>query len=162
MRFYSMDFHKSTAIGKKFYSPILICLAIFFFSMPSGLLGQMERILNYDTQIEVNSDRSITVTEFIQVYVNGDRIKRGITRRLPQKRNLNGKTVSVKYQILEVEKDGQEEPYHTESNGDLMMYLGSRDVFLSPGNYQYKIKYRVPDQIGFFDDYDEIYWNAIG
>lgn len=129
---------------------------------PVFLFAQTERILNYDTQIEVNTDRSITVTEFIEVYVTGDLIKRGITRRLPKNRNMNNRTVRMKYEILEVEKDGQEEPYHREDNGDIMLYLGSRDILLQPGKYQYKIKYRVPDQITFWDEYDEIYWNAIG
>jgi uncharacterized membrane protein YgcG len=136
-----------------------------FFLIISGIsLGaQTERILNYDTQIEVHEDRSITVTEFIEVYVAGDRIKRGITRSLPTRRNLNDKSVRVRYQILEVEKNGVTEPYHQESSGqNLMLYLGSQDVLLDHGVYSYKIKYRVPDQIGFFEDYDEIYWNAIG
>jgi hypothetical protein len=72
-----------------------------FFLIISGIsLGaQTERILNYDTQIEVHEDRSITVTEFIEVYVAGDRIKRGITRSLPTRRNLNDKSVRVRYQI---------------------------------------------------------------
>ncbi|MBK8501224.1 MAG: DUF2207 domain-containing protein [Saprospiraceae bacterium] len=140
----------------------IICLVfLWFFGTVPGY-SQQERILNYDTQIELHKDRSITVTEFIEVYVNGDIIKRGLTRRLPTQRNLNGKSVSVKYDILEVEKNGQPEPYRKESNNGLMLYLGSADVFLNPGVYQYKIKYQVPDQIGFFDDYDELYWNAIG
>ena len=53
-------------------------------------------------------------------------------------------------------------PYRKEDSGDIMLYLGSRDVFLTPGNYRYKIKYRASNQIGFYDDYDEIYWNALG
>ncbi|MCB0664310.1 MAG: DUF2207 domain-containing protein [Saprospiraceae bacterium] len=140
----------------------LLCLIFSCLLLLPGSYGQTERILNYDTQIEVNTDRSITVTEFIEVYVNGDKIKRGITRRLPKNRNMKGRTTRMDYEILEIEKNGQEEPYHREEHGDIMLYLGSRDVLLQPGTYQYKIKYRVPDQITFWDDYDEIYWNAIG
>lgn len=136
-------------------------ILFFFFSVP--LVAQNERILNYDTQIEVFEDRSIMVTEFIEVYVKGDLIKRGITRSLPTRRNLNDNSVSVRYEILEVEKNGTPEPYHQESSGgSLMLYLGSQDVLLEPGVYSYKIRYRVPGQIGFYGDYDEIYWNAIG
>lgn len=138
-------------------------LAIFLILFLCGaVVAQEERIISYDTQIEVQKDRSIIVTELIQVYVTGDIIKRGITRNLPQSRYLNDKEVSVKYKILEVEKNGISEPYHTEDSGDLMLYMGEKDVFLSPGIYSYKIKYRVSGQIGFYDDYDEIYWNAIG
>lgn len=124
--------------------------------------AQAERILSYDTQIEVHEDRSITVTEFIEVYAAGVEIKRGITRSLPSKRYLKDQLVSMSYKILEVEKDGQPESYRLESSGDQILYIGRRDVFLNPGTYRYKIKYKVPHQIAFFDDYDEIYWNAIG
>ena len=130
--------------------------------MTSGAARSVEKILHYDTQIEVMVDRSITVTEFIEVNVTGDKIKRGITRFLPTSRNLNEKSVQVKYEILEIEKNGVSEPYREADEGGLMLYLGQRDVILNPGVYQYKIKYRVPNQIGFFDTYDEIYWNAIG
>ncbi len=124
--------------------------------------SQEEKILHYDVNIEVQSDRSISVVEFMEVQVGGDRIKRGITRRLPTQRLLNGQEVRVKYKKIEIEKDGRPEPYHVEKGQDLMLYVGRKEVLLEPGVYQYKIKYRVPNQIGIYGDYDEIYWNAIG
>ncbi len=45
--------------------------------------AQQEFIKNYDTKIEVRTDRSVEITEFIEVYVGGNVIKRGITRSLP-------------------------------------------------------------------------------
>ena len=36
------------------------------------------------------------------------------------------------------------------------------DVFLDNGEHDYEIKYRTTRQIGFFADYDELYWNATG
>ena len=125
--------------------------------------AQQEFIKNYDTKIEVRTDRSVEITEFIEVYVGGNVIKRGITRSLPVRRSLNGRNVRMNYEIIEVVKNGEDEPYHTESEGrDLMLYLGERDVILDHGFYNYRIKYRATDQIAFFEDYDEIYWNAIG
>mgnify|MGYP003805630473 CR=1 FL=1 len=125
--------------------------------------SQTEKIFSYDVQIDIHPDRSILVTEYIDVYVNGDLIKRGITRSLPPRRNLNGHSMRMHYKILKVERDHKPEPYHTESgeNG-LTLYLGQQDVFLDPGRYLYMIQYEVNDQIGFFEDYDELYWNAIG
>ncbi len=140
---------------------LFICLMCICCLGGSGY-AQTEKILNYDIQIEVHTDRSITVTEYIEVNVTGDQIKRGITRNLPTRRNLNEESVKMKYQIIEVKKNGATEPYRKTSEQGLMLYLGQKDVLLDPGVYQYKIKYRVADQIGFFDDYDEIYWNAIG
>ena len=69
----------------------------------------------------------------------------------------------MKYDIIKVEKNQQAEPYFSEySDNDFTIYIGQREVFLTNGIYEYMIQYRVPNQIGFFDDYDEIYWNAIG
>ncbi len=143
---------------RKFFVPLLWLVLSSF-----SLRAQQERILNYDVQIEVNRDRSIMVTEFIEVQVTGDVIKRGITRNLPTQRDLNGQQVGVRYSIREVAKNGEKESYHTESgNGQMVLYLGERDVYLDPGVYTYKIRYRVPNQIEFYDEYDEIYWNVIG
>ena len=140
------------------YLIFIICL-----TLQIQVDAQQEYIKNYDTKIEVQTDRSVLITEFIEVYVGGNIIKRGITRNLPVRRNLNGRNVRMNYDIIEVVKDGEDEPFHTESQGrDLMLYLGQRDVILEHGYYNYRIKYRATDQVAFFEDYDEIYWNAIG
>jgi hypothetical protein len=143
------------------FAGLMACIGWLFFT--GNIQAQDERILDYHTEIEVRTDRSILVTETLKVRVTGAVIKRGITRFLPGQRELNEARVRVNYHILEVKRDGKRERYHTESSGGgKMMYLGSKDVFLDPGVYTYVIKYRVNDQIGFFEDYDEIYWNAIG
>lgn len=139
------------------------CLLLVTVFMSLTVQAQNERILNYKTKIEVNEDRSITVTELIKVHVEGYVFKRGITRYLPTTRYLNDRLINVHYDIEMVLKDGIKEPYHTESQGNgIVMYLGYPDVFLEPGDYTYTIVYSVKDQIGFYDDYDEIYWNAVG
>ncbi len=35
-------------------------------------------------------------------------------------------------------------------------------MFLRPGEYTYTIKYRVDRELGFFKDFDELYWNVTG
>ena len=125
--------------------------------------AQSERIIDYHTDISLNSNRSIIVAERIQIYAAGQNIKRGITRNLPAYRMLKENKMRMKYDILEVKKNGVEEPYFMEGNGDdEVLYIGSRDVFLKPDIYTYEIKYHLPNQIAFYDDFDEFYWNAIG
>ncbi len=141
---------------------LTITASCLFMLVCSILSAQEERIISYDTHIEVFTDRSIEVTEDISVYVAGDIIKRGITRNLPYSRYLNDRKANVRYNILEVLKNGTPEPFHTQDNGDLVLYVGQRDVLLTPGIYDYTIKYRVKNQIGFYENFDEIYWNAIG
>ncbi len=134
---------------------------IFFllWMLPLYLHAQQERITNYDIAISINTDRSIEVTETIAVVAAGQTIKRGIVRRLPTYQ----KGQNVRYQLQEVLRDGQSEPYHTSSDGsNLNVYIGEEDVYLDPGNYTYTIRYLALNQVRFFEDFDEIYWNAIG
>src|SRR5690606_22190572 len=47
------------------------------------------------------------------------------------------------------------------ANG-VRVYIGQSDVLLRPGTYTYRISYVTTGQIGFFADYDELYWNVTG
>lgn len=125
--------------------------------------GGTERIISFHSDINVDKKSGLSVTEDIKVHSLGINIKRGIYRALPLSRNLNNKTQKVKYNIISVKKDGVEEDYHEETgDGYLKIYVGNKDVVLSPGDYKYEIKYKTENQIGFFDKYDEIYWNVNG
>ena len=55
------------------------------------------------------------------------------------------------------------EPFHTErrSNG-VRVYIGSADISLPPGEHEYRLLYRTTRQLGFFDGFDELYWNVTG
>ncbi|MFP3593257.1 DUF2207 domain-containing protein [Chryseobacterium sp. SIMBA_038] len=123
----------------------------------------IERITSFHSDINVDKKSALNITENINVHSLGINIKRGIYRALPLSRNLNNKTQKVKYDIISVKKDGVEEDYHEETgDGYLKIYVGNKDVILSPGDYKYEIKYKTENQIGFFDKYDEVYWNVNG
>src|SRR5690606_21986881 len=117
-----------------------------------------------DTDIEVLTDRSIIVTEHITVMAEGVNIQRGIFRDIPTAMiNERGRRVKYRLEVLEVLKDGQPENYSESgiSNGTRIR-IGNADVMLKPGKYAYTIKYKMENQVRFFDDYDELYWNATG
>ncbi len=130
-----------------------------------GLTAQAaERILSFHSDITVNTDASLDVTETITVYAEGQEIKRGIYRDFPTTYTTkNGETYRVGFELLLVKRDGQPEGHHAEdlSNG-VRIYIGRREVFLSPGEYTYTISYRTTGQLGFFADQDELYWNVTG
>lgn len=129
---------------------------------PSSNLNS-ERILSFESDIRVGTDRTAHVKERITVNALGIEIKRGIFRTLPLNRNLNNKTEKVNYKIISVKRNGAEEKYHTEkSNGFMYVYIGDEDVVLPSGVYTYEITYDAGNQIGFFKDYDEFYWNVNG
>ncbi|MDY0350323.1 MAG: DUF2207 domain-containing protein [Desulfobulbaceae bacterium] len=144
-------------------SGTVLCLVVFLLS-PAAPLSAQERITDFDSRIYVDRSGDLTVTETITAIAQGDRIKRGIYREFPTNyRNRAGARVRVGFQILEVTRDGRAEPYHTEQAGNgVRLYIGDTDVFLDPGSYTYAITYQTDRQIGFFADYDELYWNVTG
>ncbi len=145
---------------------IQLTTSIFIFLMSStGLSAQgPERIISYDSRIELLEDGSMAVTEQIQVVSTGDLIKRGIYRDFPTRyKSRGGKWIVVRFDVIQVLRDGQTEDYHMEnhSNGK-RVYIGNKDVFLDPGVYTYTIAYRTDRQLGFFRYHDELYWNVTG
>ncbi len=129
----------------------------------NGFLSGSERILSFHADIDVDKNSGLSITEKIKVHSRGENIKRGIFRSLPLVRNLNDRTQKVKYNIVSVKKDGVDEDFHEEiEDGYLKVYVGNKDVILTPGDYNYEIKYTTEKQIGFFEKYDELYWNVNG
>lgn len=122
-----------------------------------------ERILNFHSDLVVDSLSNLTVTEKIRVNALGVQIQRGIYRALPDQRNIQEKTFYVKYKVLSVKRDGKEEEYQTrKENGNFVIYIGDKDVILDRGIYEYELTYETKNQIGFFEDFDELYWNVNG
>ncbi|MEC5158627.1 DUF2207 domain-containing protein [Chryseobacterium sp. MP_3.2] len=129
----------------------------------TAAVSDYEHILSFHSDIEISKEAEVTVTEKIKVYASGEIIKRGIFRSLPLSRNINDKKVRIKYDIVSAMKNGEKENYHTKNtSSDLGIYFGNKNIILSPGIYEYELKYKTKDQIGFFTDYDEFYWNVNG
>ena len=126
--------------------------------------GQTERINSFHTDLTVAPDGQLSVTEEITIYAEGDQFKRGIVRRLPLRfQDHNGRQHRVKYELSAVQVFGATSPYHTATEGDdFVLYVGSEGNFLEPGDYPYRITYTTKGQVGFFPEYDEIYWNISG
>jgi len=123
-----------------------------------------EYIESFHSDIEVRLNGDLHVTETIVVRAEGKSIRRGIYRDFPTRyQNAQGDSVSVGFEVLSVQRDGSTEPYHIKnrSNGK-RIYIGDQNVLLSPGFYEYQINYTTTRQLGFFDDFDELYWNVTG
>ncbi len=123
-----------------------------------------ERILDYHSDIQVEADGWLTVTETIRVRAEGEQIRRGIYRDFPTRyRDRFGNRVNVEFEPVSLLRNGQSEPWHTEdrSNG-VRIYAGSASRMLEPGIHEYELKFRSNRQLGFFDTHDELYFNVIG
>jgi len=124
----------------------------------------VERILQFisDVQVEKNSD--LLVTETIRVQAEGHEIRRGILRDFPTRyTGRDGRRVEVGFDVLSVTRNGNPETYTTESlSNGVRVRIGSGDRTVPFGPNTYVIRYRTTRQIGFFETFDELYWNATG
>ena len=132
--------------------------------LPAAPLAAQERILSYDSEVQIAADGSLDVTERIAVRAEGSNIRRGIYRDFPTRyKDRYGNRVVVDFRMLDVQRDGKTEPWFIEkkSNG-VRINTGNDDFLPTPADYTYTLHYRTTRQLGFFGDHDELYWNAIG
>lgn len=129
-----------------------------------GADAQQERIVSFDSQIDVLTEGDIVVAETIRVVAAGDQVRRGIYRDFPTvNQDRRGRRVQVRFDVLEVRRNNRPETFDIQRrSNDIRIQIGQKDVFLKPGTHIYTIVYRCDRQIGFFEDYDELYWNVTG
>jgi uncharacterized membrane protein YgcG len=123
-----------------------------------------ERIVNFDSDITVQDNGDLDVAETIEVEATGQQISHGLLRDFPTTYQRRGGTqVKVDFDVRSVTRDGAPEPYALErlSNG-VRIRIGSAAIKLAPGSHRFMIRYATSRQIGFFHDYDELYWNVTG
>ena len=107
---------------------------------------------------------ALTVTETISVISEGEQIRHGIYRDFPTTYHTpSGRTIHVRFDVLAVTRDGHHEPYSVDSVDDgERVKIGDKDILIEPGAHTYTLTYVTDRQIGFFSDYDELYWNVTG
>ncbi len=124
----------------------------------------VERIIRFVSDVAVQKNGDLVVTETIRVEAEGRDIRRGILRDFPTVYTRpDGTRVEVGFHIESITRNGQTEVWSSErvSNG-VRTRIGSADRVLPRGQHEYVIRYRTTRQIGFFQGYDELYWNATG
>jgi len=127
--------------------------------------GAVERILDFISDVTVERNGDLTVTETIAVQAEGNEIRRGIFRDFPTTyhRRRDGSQVIVGFKVLSVTRNGNTEDYALENlDNGVRVRIGSANRSLNTGRHDYVIRYVTTRQIGFFQDFDELYWNATG
>lgn len=123
-----------------------------------------ERIREFNSDVRIARNGTLTVVETIKVATEGNVIKRGILRDFPTTyRNNLGQRTTVGFDVQSVIRDGQPEAFAVEnlSNGKRVR-TGKADVFLDNGDHTYVITYTTNRQLRFDKDFDELYWNVTG
>lgn len=136
---------------------ILICLNI-------GLIHPTERIKSFHADITVHENGSMVVDETIVINAENKQIMHGIVREFPTLyRDLFGNKYFVDFVIQKIEHNGAPENYFQEKapNGE-RIFIGDKKRYITPGEHVYRIVYITNFQLGFFETYDELYWNVTG
>jgi hypothetical protein len=126
--------------------------------------GQSERILDYHSDVTLEDEGSLEVTETITVISAGRQIRHGIFRDFPTTYTdpFNNQYV-VGFQMLSATCDSAPEQFRVEDqfNGK-RIYLGNPNTLIRPGQHVYAISYTTNRQLGFYGDHDELFWNVTG
>jgi len=128
----------------------LIILSFVFLLVPKNVYADYGlEYKNFDSQIVVNQDTSITVKETIKV--NYETAHHGIVRNIPGKIKI----ISV------TDENGALYTYSVSGTDVKKIKIGDPDKTVT-GFHEYIIIYNVWDQIREFSDHYELYWNVTG
>ncbi len=137
--------------------------ALLLFALPAAAHAE-ERILRYSSDVQVQPDSSLAVTETILVRAENERIKHGLYRDFPTNyRSPHGGQVRVGFTLDGATLDGVSVPAVVEPVGNgVRIKLGDANKIVAVGEHSYVLRYRATREIGRFPDYDELYWNVTG
>ena len=126
-------------------------------------------IPSFSANYTVNADRSIDVTERIDVDF-GPLQKHGIYRDIPVRyakvvrpgSSIRAGTVDVALTVLDItDGNGQKLATSITRGRSVRIRIGDANGLVS-GTQTYLIHYRLGSGLGFFADHDELYWQATG
>ncbi len=131
-------------------------------NISSSLALNQEAINDYKVNIEIKKDGTIQVTEKID-YSFGDNKRHGIFRTIPVKYKTQKGNYNLRISHIKVTNENGIGYNFTKSyeDDDLKIKIGDADKLVT-GEKTYQISYQIKRAINFFDDHDELYWNAIG
>lgn len=143
---------------------LMLALCALGLVLAPGAARADERIQRFTSDVSIQPDASLLVTETIEVRAEHNQIKRGIFRDFPTRyRDRSGAQVRVGFELMEALRDGMPEPSTVERVGNgVRVKIGRADTLVPVGDHRYIIRYRTDRQIGRFDGYDELYWNVTG
>lgn len=140
----------------------LIVAVLFAIALAPACAAEL--ITDFDSHIQVAPTGVVTVTESITVNSAGAQIRHGILRDFPTTyTDRHGVQTHVGFHVISVSRDGREEHYSVEAiEAGERVRIGDPAVELVPGKHNFTLSYTTDRQIGFFPNYDELYWNVTG
>jgi len=151
----------------KYFYKILLSLAILLLCqtpvLAQGAITDWY-IKDLQTQIIVNNDSSLDITENILADCGNLPDKHGIFRVLPKNyKTVNGDFVLPINLVSITGKDGEPIKYSVSSDANTITYkIGDPNISVIGENF-YQIKYHVKNAVRTENkNFDELYWNVLG
>lgn len=148
---------------------LIILLGVFLFVTPVSA-QEDERILEFTSDIVVNSDASIDIKETIQFRPSTTVSRHGLEWRIPYiysakafrrstKLSINSVTY---YPLLDPSLKTLNQYSRNDENGWAVLRIGDADTYIE-GTYVYTVDYTLKySGISYFDENDEVFLNVIG
>ncbi|MBT5016280.1 DUF2207 domain-containing protein [Candidatus Peregrinibacteria bacterium] len=132
-----------------------VTLGVVFFCTLFPSLALAEYVDYFHSNIEIFENSTIHVTETI-VYDFETEEHRGIFRDILETFDDNTKIISV------TDENGEPYPYEaTDGDKYTSLRIGDPNIYIT-GEHTYVITYEIEQEISFFEEHDELYWNVNG
>ena len=147
-------------MAKKFF--IFLFITIFFTLSAAQAARAEEIIRDFVTEIRIDPDSRLNIQETIS-YDFGDAMRHGIYRDIPYKYQARGGNYNLRLDNFSVtDENGLSLPFTLEKQGEYERIKIGDPAAEVTGLKVYRIAYTVRRAINYFNDHDELYWNATG
>ncbi len=139
---------------------ILLSAICYLLSIQTALAWH---ISSYDTNIEVQPNSTLVITETITADFTADP-HHGLVRTIPKDiTKEDGHTERLRFQLQSITDESGEKLSYTRSDTfDSIQYkIGNADIYVEDER-TYVITYEVSNGLSYFDSHNEVYWNVIG
>jgi hypothetical protein len=140
---------------------ILTALSLFFGLLTGIASADVNDFVvdNFEGSYRLHNDTRggrMTTTETIAVTFSDQ--NHGIVRAIPTRHHGQ----SLKLNVQSVLRDGRTEPYTTyQENDNTVLKIGRADQTIT-GEHSYTVKYEMVNNVNFYKNYDEWYWDING
>ena len=146
------------------FATLVMCVPFISFAQTQddGTFA-IEEIKKFRVVLELQKDASVRVEESID-YDFDPNERHGIFRFIPVSyRSASGDKKNIRVRDVRIsDENGNVYPYTTSySDKNIKFKIGDPNVLIR-GMHTYIISYTVSHAIGYFDTFDELYWNVTG
>ncbi len=140
----------------------LAILLVFCLASPAKATVVVDAM---SVMVQMTKEDLIVVTERFEATVSEDRSNHGMYRTIPLKPRFEGlERQKVGFRVMGVFIDGK--PYPTDDvkqiDGGVCVYMRDQKRWLAKGKHVFWLRYETTQQVAFFEDHDELTWNAVG